>query len=231
MTPMKLLSLSFVLLCGCASLRLPQAAIPQPPAEKDFPVFSELNLEWENKPLRSAADEIGEGTLFGPPKQEYFPVEQEIFEIFRSAAIKQLEKEGLYKAGRGGPALTLRLKSRGRWTYKEILRTYLVETPFIMIFPSSLYTRYELEAEWREGEKTRTASSSAGFKTVFHLLLFPVYPFTPPSAAEKKCLKSLIAETAAGIKAGGDEKLPAGGGSAGVVNGGGGTQRSLQTGG
>ncbi|MDT8285679.1 MAG: hypothetical protein RQ748_01110 [Elusimicrobiales bacterium] len=136
----------------------------------------------------------------GTPPPKPVPVTREEFYGFRKKAEGILAEAGLYDRARGKGTLYLDLTSYGRWTYRNVFGSFLVETPWIMIFPRSLRANYRLVAT-SDRDKHVLADEVATHKTVFHALIFPLYPFASPGGREKALHRNLLWKTATDIYA------------------------------
>lgn len=163
--------------------------------------FSEIKLSWKNFPYRSASDLIGEGSVSRPKKPKSVPVPPEDSADLTRQAREVFAKAGLYDSQKGFGTLTLEMTTFGRWTYRELLRSYLVDTSFIFIIPSALRVNYFLTADFQTSTGTARVETEATNKTTFHLLLAPLYPFTAPGGRENKLLKQLLWRSATDVYA------------------------------
>ncbi|MEW6042130.1 MAG: hypothetical protein AB1633_11480, partial [Elusimicrobiota bacterium] len=93
---------------------------------------------------------------------------------------------------RGTGTININLTSYGRWTYKLLSKTFLVDTPFIMILPSSVIVPHHFEFECTNSSGTFKIEETARLKTTFHILLFPLYPLFSPGAREKSLIRSVL---------------------------------------
>ena len=161
--------------------------------------FSEVKLSWKNFPYRSASDLIGEGSVSRPKKPKAVPAPPEDAADLTRQAREVFSKAGLYDSQKGYGTLTLELTTFGRWTYRELMRSYLVDTSFIFIIPSALRVNYFLAADFQTSTGPARVETEATNKTTFHLLLAPLYPFTAPGGRENKLLKQLLWRSATDV--------------------------------
>ena len=196
-------AIAAIMLAGCMSLTSGEIKI-----DKEIAVdmltddakksFAEIKVTWENFPYRSGADKIGTGEIdheTGEFKQQEIhaePVDPALQEKLLGYAKKIFKKAGLYDRTKGEGVLELRMQSMNRWTYAELLHSYFVETPFILILPRTLPTAYSLTADINTGLEDKTINLAAQNKTHFFFLLAPVYPFLPPSSGEKTILHQML---------------------------------------
>ncbi len=207
MKPYRLLLLSAVLpaLWGCASFNSGDILVERGTAramlaDKSITPFSEIEVYWQNFPYRSAIDSIGEGST-RPRKQLPRPVEPEEAAALRSRAKEIFAEAGLYDKARGSGTLRLELTTLGRWTYRDLFHSYLVDTGFIFIIPSSLQVKYLLTADFAVPSGTLRVETEARNKTTFHILMAPLYPFFSPGAREHGLLKQMLWRSATDVYA------------------------------
>lgn len=191
---------------GCASFNHGDILVERSAAkamleDSSIKPFAEVNVSWKNFPYRSASDAIGEGSVSAPRKRKPVPVPPEVGADFTRQARDVFSRAGLYDAQKGEGALTLEMTTFGRWTYRELLRSYLVDTSFIFIIPSSLRVNYYLAADFAVSTGPVTVATEATNKTTFHLLLAPLYPFTAPGGRENKLLRQMLWRTATDVYA------------------------------
>jgi hypothetical protein len=191
--------------CGCASFNSGDILVEKSTAramldDKALVPFSEIQVSWENFPYRSPTDSIGEGST-SPKKLKPVPVEPDDSAEFRSTAREIFSKAGLYDKERGRGTLRLELTSFGRWTYGNLFRSYLVDTAFIFIIPSSLRVNYYLAADFAVSSGTVRVETEARHKTTFHLLMAPLYPFFSPGVRENSLLKQMVWRSATDVYA------------------------------
>ncbi|MHB0996138.1 MAG: hypothetical protein ACYC2I_07200 [Elusimicrobiales bacterium] len=191
---------------GCASFNHGDILVERSAAramleDTSIKPFAEVNVSWKNFPYRSASDAIGEGSVSKPKKPKPVPVPPEDGADFTRRARDVFSRAGLYDPLKGEGTLTLEMTTFGRWTYRELLRSYLVDTSFIFILPSSLRVNYYLTADFQGSTATVALATEATNKTTFHLLLAPLYPFTAPGGRENKLLRQMLWRTATDVYA------------------------------
>lgn len=208
MKNLKILFLSAALpaLWGCASFNHGDILVERSAAramleDSSIRPFAEVSVSWKNFPYRSASDAIGEGSVSTPKKPKPVPVPPEVSADFTRLARDVFSRAGLYDREKGNGTLTLEMTTFGRWTYRELLRSYLVDTSFIFILPSSLRVNYYLTADFQGSTGTVALATEATNKTTFHLLLAPLYPFTAPGGRENKLLRQMLWRTATDVYA------------------------------
>ena len=190
-------------LTGCASFTSGDIKIDKEIAvdmlqSKDKHPYSELRITWENFPYRTGADAIGTGVIDYETgkfkKEEIKPetVEPKLQQKISEIGKKVFKKAGLLDRNTGKGILELKMQTVNRWTYGELMNKYLVETPFILIFPNSLPTSYVLETEIETSTGTKNISLSAVNKTMFFLPFAIIYPLLPPGNAEKSILNQIM---------------------------------------
>jgi hypothetical protein len=154
--------------------------------------FADIKVSWKSLPYKNPLDTIGEGSISNPPKPQPVPVPPGDLARFRERAKSILADAGLYDVAKGSGTLELEMASVNRWTYKELLRSFMVETPFIFIVPASLKTGYRLTAGFQTPSGTAVVEEAAQRKTAFHLLLVPLYPFFSPGAKESSLINNML---------------------------------------
>ncbi|MBI4657166.1 MAG: hypothetical protein HY746_10550 [Elusimicrobia bacterium] len=194
----------FLLLSGCASFNSGDVVMSRPVLwemleDKTITPFSKINTTWINYPYKSSTDFIGEGSVMGGKKIKPVRVKAEDRKYLQEKVQDIFAEAGLYDAEKGTGTLNISLTSFGRWRYREIFSNFLTETPFIMIFPATLQVNYYLVAESSETAKALKIEETAHNKTVFHVLIFPLYPLFSPAAKERSLLKNMLWKTAADI--------------------------------
>jgi len=182
---------------GCAAfksgdVRISKNGLKAMLSDKTVTPFAEVRVTWKNFPYKSPADYIGEGSVLNPPKQQALPVPPGDLSRLREHAKNILGDAGLYNAEKGSGTLELEMNSINRWTYKELLRGFMVETPFILIIPASFKTGYHLAAGFDTPSGTAKIEETAERNTVFHILLIPLYPFFSPGAKENSLIKNML---------------------------------------
>ena len=200
-----ILPLAAALFCGaCASfhsgdIMLERNSLKALLEDKTVRPFSKIQVSWQNYPFRNPADSIGEGSISNPPKYEPVPVESGDLEYFSRKAKDILAGAGLYDPKNGSGTLKLGLTSSGRWTYHDLFKFYLVETPFIFILPSSIKSAYAMTAEFRTSSGTLKTEITAYNTTTFHLLLAPLYPLFSPGAKGNSLIRQMLWRTSVEI--------------------------------
>lgn len=191
---------------GCASFNHGDVLVEREAAramlqDTSIRPFSEIKLSWKNFPYRSASDSIGEGSISNPKKPKPVPVPPEDSADLTRQAREIYAKAGLYDKEKGAGTLNLELTTFGRWTYRELLRSYLVDTSFIFLIPSSLRVNYLLTSDFQVSTGPARVEVEATNKTTFHLLLIPLYPFTAPGGRESSLLKQMLWRSATDVYA------------------------------
>jgi hypothetical protein len=205
MKPNTILLMAALGLSGCASfqsgdVRVDRNHLRDMLADREIIPFSAIKFTWTNYPYFNPAELIGQGTVEGTPPPKPVPVGREEFFEFRRKAEKVMAEAGLYDRARGKGTLYLDLTSYGRWTYRDLFGSFLVETPWIMIFPRSLRANYRLTVT-SDRDKFTLAEELATHRTVFHALIFPLYPFASPGARESALHRNLLWKTATDVYA------------------------------
>lgn len=205
---MKTLKLSLLLavlpaLWGCASFNSGDVRVERDTAramleDKALVPFSKIQISWQNFPYRAPTASIGEGST-RPVKLKPLPVERDDAADFGRRARDIFAKAGLYDKARGRGTLRLELTSFGRWTYSDLFRSYLVDTGFIFILPSSLRVNYHLAADFAVASGAVLVETEARHKTVFHLLMAPLYPFFSPGVRENGLLNQMLWRSATDV--------------------------------
>lgn len=206
------------LLCGCASfnsgdIRVERSAARAMLDDRTIVPFSDIKVSWRNFPYRSPTESIGEGSISNPLKVKPVPVPGEDSSALADRAREIFRAAGLYDREKGRGTLRLELTSFGRWTYGDLFHSYLAETGFIFIIPSSLRVNYGLTADFAVSTGTARVETIGQRKTVFHLLLAPLYPFFAPGQRENSLLKQMLWRTATDVYT----RLKAAGGAAGEL--------------
>ena len=191
--------------CGCASFNSGDVLVERGAAramleDKSIVPFSEIQVSWQNFPYRAPTDSIGEGST-RPKKMKPLPVDPGDAAAFSRKAGKIFSEAGLYDKERGRGTLRLELTSFGRWTYGDLFRSYLVDTGFIFIIPSSLRVNYYLTSDFAVSSGTVRVETEARHKTTFHLLMAPLYPFFSPGVRENGLLKQMLWRSATDVYA------------------------------
>ncbi len=195
---------AFLFISSCASFKtidpFPRDIIQKASKDGEFKPYAKILVRWRNYPFTTFSDTIGytdeEKAKIKPEEVPYGD-----YAKFKAKALKYFKEAGLYDPHKGEGTVKIDLMSFGRWTYSELSRSFLTETSFIYILPRSIKVNYylKIEAE-REGKKVQ-AEEISSIKTVFHLLIFPLYPFSSFSSAEKSVLKNILWKSAADIYA------------------------------
>ena len=189
--------------CGCASFTSGDVLVEIETAQAMFDdhtlaPFAEIQLSWINYPYRSPTDSIaGETTVDDKGRftaQQAAPVQVPPEDLVRLAKRARgiFSEAGLYDKQKGRGTLRLALTTVNRWTYGELFRSYLVDTGFIFLIPSSLRVNYLLSAEFETSSGTVKVETLGQNKTTFHLLLAPLYPLFAPGGRETGLLKQML---------------------------------------
>lgn len=117
-------------------------------------------------------------------QEDYLKLKKRLINIFR--------ENGIYDEVNGTGTVKVVVVTYGRWDYSELFSTFLVDTGYVLILPSSIVVKYKMffEAE-QQGFKYKT-QKEAEIKTTFHFLLFPLYPFSTYSGKEKFVFNNMI---------------------------------------
>jgi hypothetical protein len=198
-----LIAAALLLTAGCVSFnssdtRIPREDLRRMISDREIKPAAEIRITWENFPYKNAIDTIGEGRVQPAPPQAV-PVSPGDMDWLRSHAAEIFGKAGLYDARSGTGTITLSLTSYGRWTYGELLRSFLVDTGWIFILPATLRVNHSLAAKYDGPSGLAAAEESGQSRTTFHALLFPLYPLLPPGAREHSLLKKMLWKSAADI--------------------------------
>jgi len=196
------LSIPILFLSSCASFKkvefFPRATIQEMSKDKNIKPFSKILVRWRNYPFKTYQQSIGytdkERENIKPvnvPYEDYISFKNKVFKIFKEA--------GLYNIENGTGTLKIDLISFGRWTYSELFSSYLTDTSFIYILPSSIKVNYYMIIEFEQYGKIEKLEKTASIKTTFHFLLFPIYPFASFVGSEKGVLKNMLWNAAADI--------------------------------
>jgi len=200
-----ILPLAAALLGGaCASFHsgdilLERSALKALLEDKTIRPFSKIQVSWQNYPFRNPTDSIGEGSISNPPKLAPAPAESSDLEYFRRKAKDILADAGLYDPKNGSGTVKLDLTTLGRWTYHDLFKSYLADTAFIFILPSTIKAAYVMTAEFRTSSGTLRTEITAYNKTTFHLLLAPLYPLFSPGAKGKSLIRQMLWRTSVEI--------------------------------
>jgi len=196
--------------CGCASFTSGDVLVERETAramidDSALTPFAEIKLVWKNYPYRSPTDAIaGDTTVdekgrFKSQEVKAVPVSPGDVAALLKRARKTFSDAGLYDSLKGRGTLKLELISMNRWTYGELFRSYLVETGFIFLIPSSLRVNHLLTAEFAISTGTARVETLGQNKTTFHLLLAPLYPLFAPGGKEKRLLQQMLWRSATDI--------------------------------
>ena len=188
---------------GCASFNSGDIRVERETAQamledKGIIPFSEIQVSWQNFPYRAPTASIGEGST-RPKKIRPRPVEPADAANLNRKAREVFSEAGLYNKARGRGTLRLELTTFGRWTYSDLFNSYLVDTVFIFILPSSLRVNYYLTADFAVSTGTVRVETEAVHKTTFHLLMAPLYPFLSPGARENGLLRQMLWRSATDV--------------------------------
>ena len=155
--------------------------------------FSKILVQWKNYPY-SHYHQVNrlerEASDLKPVE-----VEQKDYLKLKKMIINSAKEMGLYDEFNGTGTLKILLITYGRWTYNELITTYLTDTPYILIFPSSLGVTYRMIAYVEQKGNEYKVENEGYVKTTFFLPLFPLYPLMSFSGAEKTTLNNLIDKT------------------------------------
>lgn len=195
---MRHLKLVFIvfLLAGCISLSktpMPERVLFFETKKAEKTPFSKILVQWKNYPY---SDYHKVNNLEKEPSElKAVEVEQKDYLKFKKMIINSAKEIGLYDEFKGTGTIKILLLSYGRWSYKELLTTYLTDTPYIFILPSSLGVRYRMIAYIERGNTEYRIENEGLVKTTFFLPLFPLYPLMRFNGAEKTTLQNLIDKT------------------------------------
>jgi len=167
--------------------------------DRNVTPFSKIQLSWQNYPFTNPTDSIGEGSVSNPKKIVPVTVPAEDLDYLRREARKILAEAGLYSAQTGSGTLKISLTTFGRWKYRDLFRSYLADTAFIFILPSTIRVNYSMTAEFASYGGPLKTEVSACEKTTFHLFMAPLYPFLSPGARGKSLLRQMLWRTSTEI--------------------------------
>lgn len=191
-------------LYSCASFKtiepIPREMIYKASKDSDLKPYSKILVRWRNYPFTTFSDTIGY-TDEEKAKIKAQEVPYEDYSKFKAKAIRYFKEAGLYDTQKGEGTIKIDLTSFGRWTYADLSKSFLTETSFIYILPRSIKVNYYLKIEAEKDGKKFQAEEISSIKTVFHLLIFPLYPFSSFTGAEKSVLKNMLWKSAADIYA------------------------------
>lgn len=199
-----LLPAALLALTGCASfnsgdLRVDRGTARAMMEDRSITPFSEIQVYWRIFPYRAPTESIGEGSISNPKQVMPVAPAPEDSAAFARKAREVFADAGLYDRKKGRGTLRLGLTTIGRWTYGDLWRSYLVETGFIFIIPSSLRTNYYLTADFATSSGTVRVEEAGLNKTTFHLLMAPLYPFFAPGPRESGLIKQLLWKAATDV--------------------------------
>ncbi len=190
-----LLKLCFIVIfsSGCASFQktqiLNRAQLREMKQDSQKHRFSEIKTGWKTFPFKSIPESIAEPDS---EKGVFQPVGQDEETRFQNTAKDVFQRAGLYDAQTGTGTLRLVLYSYGRWNYRKLMKGFFIDTPFMMLLPTSIIVKHHLSAEGEISGKPFKLKKIGDVKTVFHALLFPLYPFLSPAAQEKALIRNLL---------------------------------------
>lgn len=198
------------LTCGCAAFTSGDIRVDRDTAKEmlesnTLTPFSDIQFSWKIYPYHSPSEAIGRGYIapdtgqFKTPEVKPVPADPDDRTKLLQRARKIFSDAGLYDKEKGRGTLRLQLETMNKWTYGELLRSHLTETAFIFILPSSLRTNYLLTADFKTSTGTAKVEVLGTNKTVFHLLLAPLYPLFTPSSGETGLLKQMLWRSATDI--------------------------------
>lgn len=166
--------------------------------------FKQILVQWKNYPY----SEYHKIENLETENKKIIPVEVEEkdYKKFKKMVKKIFRENNLYDEVNGTGTVKILLLSSGRWSYSELFSTYLVDTSYIFILPSSLEVRYLIHTITERDNEKHIYESTAAVKTTFHLIFFPFYPLFPYGSAEKAVLKTLIYNTVTDIISGNEIK-------------------------
>lgn len=186
----------FVFLCSCVSVQKSSFIVRGELIELEKlqkKPFSNILVQWKNYPYSEYHKidnlEKEDKTI------RYQDVEAKDYARFKNNILRKFKELGLYDVENGTGSLKIILVSYGRWTYKELFKTYLTDTAYIFILPSSLPITYKMIAILEQGENQKRFENIGYVKTVFFLPLFPLYPLMTYNGAEKTLINNLLYKT------------------------------------
>lgn len=204
MTYKSFIPLALLAACGCISVRsgdilVERETMASMMEDKSIKPFSQIDVSWMNYPYRGPTDSIGEGSVSNPKKIMPVPVEYNDMNSFRKEVKETLSEAGLYDPVKGSGKIKIDMLSFGKWTYRDLFSSYLVDTGFIFILPSSLKVNYYITAECQTSTGTAKIEVLGQHKTIFHLLMAPLYPFSSPSSKEHGLINQMLWRAATDI--------------------------------
>lgn len=194
---------ALLLACGCASFNSGDMVAPREHLRsmldaRDVRPAAEIRLSWKNFPYKSGIETIGEGTAIPvKPRPVTVPISDSAWLKGRVEDI--FAEAGLYDAQAGSGTLNVTLTSYGRWTYREIFRSFLVDTGYIFLIPATLRINHQLVVEYNGAAGRASVEEIGQNKTTFHALLFPLYPLFTPGRKEHSLLKNMVWKSAVDV--------------------------------
>jgi len=160
--------------------------------------YKKILVKWLNYPYK----DFHKFNYLEKKLEDIKPVEvdEESYKKLKSNIIREFKESGLYDQENGNGTLKILLTSYGRWTKKELLSTYLVDTAYIFLLPSSLNVNYVMKAIVERDNKIIEFEKQGQIKTTFFFLLLPISPFSSYSGSEKTLLNNLIYQTISELK-------------------------------
>ncbi|MCX7642164.1 MAG: hypothetical protein N2Z20_05980 [Elusimicrobiales bacterium] len=155
--------------------------------------FSKILVQWKNYPysdyhkVRNLEKESIDLKPVEVNQKDYIKLKEKI--------ITSAKEFGLYDELKGSGTIKILLLTYGRWEYGELIKTYLTDTPYIFIFPSSLGVSYKMIALFNHNGKEEKIENEGYVKTTFFLPLFPLYPLMTFRGSENTTLSNLIDKT------------------------------------
>ena len=191
-----LIPAALLLAAGCASFNSGDVVVSRNHLRsmleaRDIRPAAEIRLSWKNFPYKSGIETIGEGTAI-PVKPRPVPVPIGDTAWLKKRVEAIFAETGLYDAQKGSGTLSISLTSYGSWTYKEIFRSFLVDTGYIFIIPATLRVNHQLVVEYNGADGRAGVEEVGQNKTTFHALLFPLYPLFTPGRKEHSLLKNML---------------------------------------
>jgi len=179
---------------GCAAFQsgaaIRRAEIWDMKNDNSRPVFAEIRVFWNEVKFRTREDMIGDPDADKKPKPTMVSNSDNRF--LQRTAEDVFAEAGMYDRQNGTGTLEIGLVSYGRWNYRSLWKGFLVDTPFVMLLPTSLATMHKMVVGFETPEGKKHVGSTATMKTVFHALIFPLYPFATPASKEKKILRNML---------------------------------------
>jgi len=123
-------------------------------------------------------------------------VDEKDYKNFKKKVINIFRENGLYDEVNGTGTVKISLITYGRWDYSELFSTYLVDTGYVLLLPSSITVTYRMTVKAEQNGKEAKLQNESSVKTTFFFLLFPLYPFSTFSGSEKTVLNNMIYKTA-----------------------------------